>query len=147
MADSPIRTHLKDQIGKEVADMPQGFSAWLQPKIIEVLDDSITIEVKIRPEMCNPIGSLHGGMHAAILDELIGMAVAAMGNESHFVSLNMNVDFLRAGMALKKVTATCKIIKTGRTAIHVIGQIMDDRGKELSRATVNMVSTGMPLVL
>jgi len=67
MADNAIRKHLKEQIGKEVADMPQGFSSWLQPKILEVLDDSITIEVKVRPEMCNPIGSLHGGMHAAIL--------------------------------------------------------------------------------
>ena len=124
--------------------MPQGFSTWLQPKMISVEDDSITIEVVVRPEMRNPIGTLHGGMHAAILDELIGMTVAAMGNENHFVSLNMTVDFLRAIPGLEKVRATCNIIKRGRTTMHIIGQISDLNGKELSRATVNMVSSGKP---
>ena len=144
MAESPIQSHLKAQIGKEVAAMPQGFSTWLQPKMISVEDDSITIEVVVRPEMRNPIGTLHGGMHAAILDELIGMTVAAMGNENHFVSLNMTVDFLRAIPGLEKVRATCNIIKRGRTTMHIIGQISDLNGKELSRATVNMVSSGKP---
>ncbi len=147
MAENHIRKHLQEQVGKEVAEMPQGFSTWLQPKILKIEEDSIAIEVKVRPEMCNPIGSLHGGMHAAILDELIGMAVAAMGNETHFVSLNMNVDFLRAGMGLSSVLAECRIMKAGRTAIHVIGQITDPNGKELSRATVNMVTSGMPMML
>lgn len=145
MAESPIYSHLKAQIGKEVADMPQGFSTWLQPKILEVEDGSITIEVTVRPEMCNPIGTIHGGIHAAILDELIGMTVAAMGNDSHFVSLNMTVDFLRAIPGLEKVRATCNVIKRGRTTMHIIGQISDLSGKELSRATVNMVSSGKPL--
>lgn len=125
--------------------MPQGFSTWLQPKMISVEDGSITIEVTVRPEMRNPIGTLHGGMHAAILDELIGMTVVAMGNETHFVSLNMTVDFLRAIPGLEKVRATCNIIKRGRTTMHIIGQISDLNGKELSRATVNMVSSGKPL--
>jgi len=59
----------------------------------------------------------------------------------------MNIDFLRAAMGLKSVLATCQILKSGRTAIHIIGQITDMDGKELSRATVNMVSSGMPMML
>lgn len=145
MADNPIREHFKAQIGKDVAATPPGFSAWLQLKMIEVLDDSITIEVKVRPEMCNPAGTLHGGIHSAILDEVIGMTVAAMGNDTHFVSLNMTTDYLRAARGGESVRATSKVIRKGRTAIHLIGQVTNADGKELSRATQNMVSIGQPL--
>ncbi|MBI1289154.1 MAG: hotdog fold thioesterase [Flavobacteriales bacterium] len=145
MADNPIREHFRAQIGKDVANTPQGFSEWLQPKMIEVLEDSITIEVKVRPEMCNPVGTLHGGIHSAILDEVIGMTVAAMGNETHFVSLNMTTDYLRAARAGELIRATSQIVKKGRTAIHLIGQITNAEGKELSRATQNMVTTGAPM--
>jgi uncharacterized protein (TIGR00369 family) len=113
--------------------------------MIEVLDDSITIEVTVRPEMCNPVGTLHGGIHSAILDEVIGMTVAAMGNDTHFVSLNMTTDYLRAARAGERVRATSKVIRKGRTAIHLIGQLTNSDGKELSRATQNMVSIGSPM--
>lgn len=145
MADNPIREHFKAQIGKDVANTPQGFSEWLQPRMIEVLEDSITIEVKVRPEMCNPVGTLHGGIHSAILDEVIGMTVAAMGNDTHFVSLNMTTDYLRAARAGEVIRATSQVIRKGRTAIHLIGQITNAEGKELSRATQNMVTTGAPM--
>lgn len=145
MVDNTIREHFKAQVGKEVATTPPGFSEWLKPKMIEVLDDSITIEVKVRQEMCNPVGTLHGGIHSAILDEVIGMTVAAMGNDTHFVSLNMTTDYLRAARAGDKIRATSKVIRKGRTTIHLIGQITNAEGKELSRATQNMVSTGQPM--
>lgn len=144
---NPIREHFKAQVGKEVAATPPGFSVWLQPKMIDVQDDSITIEVKVRPEMCNPAGTLHGGIHSAILDEVIGMTVAAMGNDTHFVSLNMTTDYLRVARAGESIQATSKVIRKGRTAIHLIGQITNAEGKELSRATQNMVSIGQPLKL
>jgi uncharacterized protein (TIGR00369 family) len=147
MADNPIRQHFRDQLGKEVAATPQGFSEWIKPKMIEVEDDSITIEVKVTPEMCNPAGTLHGGMHAAILDEVIGMTVAAMGNDTHFVSLNMTMDYLRPARVGESVRATSQVIRKGRTAIHLIGQLTNSEGKELSRATQNMVTTGVPMKL
>lgn len=145
MADNPIQAHFKAQIGKVIALTPAGFSEWLQIKMIEVTDDSITVAVKVRPEMCNPVGTLHGGIHSAILDEVIGMTVAAMGNETHFVSLNMTTDYLRASRAGEVVTAKSTVIRKGRTAIHIIGQLTNSEGKELSRATQNMVSIGKPM--
>jgi len=145
MADNPIREHFKAQIGKDVAATPPGFSEWLKPKMIDVQDDSLTIEVVVRLDMCNPVGTLHGGIHSAILDEVIGMTVAAMGNDTHFVSLNMTTDYLRAARSGETVRATSKVIRKGRTAIHLIGQITNAEGKELSRATQNMVSVGKPM--
>lgn len=144
MAESPIREHFRAQIGKGVASTPPGFSEWQQPKMISVEEDSLVVEFVVRPEMCNPVGTLHGGIHSAILDEVIGMTVAAMGNDTHFVSLNMTTDYLRAARAGEVVRATSQVIRKGRTAIHLIGQLTNAEGKELSRATQNMVSIGKP---
>ena len=145
MADNPIRSHFKEQIGKEVAQTPQGFSSWLQPSILVVEDDSMTIRVRVRAEMCNPAGTLHGGIHSAILDEVIGMTVAAMGNDTHFVSRNMTTDYLRAAREGEFVTARSQVIRKGHSAIHLIGSLFNTEGKELSRATQNMVSVGVPM--
>jgi len=142
MAENPIREHFKSQIGKEVASTPPGFSEWLQFEMIAVEEDSITIEVIVRPEMCNPVGTLHGGIHSAILDEVIGMTTAAMGNDTHFVSLNMTADYLRTAKAGEKVRATAQVVRKGRRAIHLTGVLKNADGKELSRATQNMVSIG-----
>lgn len=145
MSDNPIREHFKAQIDQETAMLPSGFSQWLKPKFIEVEEDSITIEAEVRTEMTNPDGTLHGGIQAAILDEVIGMTVAAMGNDSHFVSMNMTTDFLRVAKAGEKVRATSKVIRRGRTVIHVIAQLTNTEGKEISRATQNMVTVGRPM--
>lgn len=117
-----------------------GFTAWLQGTIRKVDDGSIALEVTVRPEMCNPIGTLHGGIHAAIMDEVIGMTVAAMGNESHFVSLNMTTDIFRPARAGETVTATSQVVKIGRKAIHIIASLHGADGKELSRSTQNMMA-------
>lgn len=141
MSKSSIRTYFQSIIDRPLSEGGTGFTAWLGGTIRKVDDGTITLEVTVRPEMCNPVGTLHGGIHAAILDEVIGMTVAAMGNETHFVTLNMTTDIFRPAMAGEVVTAVSQVIKTGRKAMHVIGSLTNAQGKELSRCTQNMVST------
>jgi len=142
MSKSPIRIHFETFIDRPLTGGTTGFTAWLGGTIRKVDDGTIALEVTVRPEMCNPAGTLHGGIHAAILDEVIGMTVAAMGNETHFVTLNMTTDMLRPAMAGEVVTAVSQVIKPGRKAIHIIGSLTNAQGKELSRCTQNMVSVG-----
>jgi acyl-coenzyme A thioesterase PaaI-like protein len=57
----------------------------------------------------------------------------------------MTTDYLRAARAGERVTAISRVIRKGRTAIHLIAQLTNADGKELSRATQNMVSIGAPM--
>lgn len=142
MPESQIRSYFESMIDRPLSEGGTGFTVWLGGIIRKVNEGSITLEVTIRPEMCNPVGTLHGGIHAAILDEVIGMTVAAMGNDTHFVTLNMTTDMLRPAMAGEVVTAVSQVVKPGRKAIHIIGSLYNAQGKELSRCTQNMVSVG-----
>ena len=142
MTKNSIRTYFESKINQPIGPEVPGVSGWLRGMIRKVDDNTISLEVTIRPEMCNPAGTLHGGIHMAILDEVIGMTVAAMGNETHFVTLNMTSDLLRSAVAGEVVTAVSQAVKPGRKAIHIIGSLYNAQGKELSRCTQNMVSVG-----
>ncbi len=142
MTKNSIRTYFESKINQPIGPEVPGFSGWLRGMIRKGDDNTISLEVTIRPEMCNPAGTLHGGIHMAILDEVIGMTVAAMGNETHFVTLNMTSDLLRSAVAGEVVTAVSQVVKPGRKAIHIIGSLYNAQGKELSRCTQNMVSVG-----
>jgi acyl-coenzyme A thioesterase 13 len=142
MSKNGIRSFFESMIDKPSTGHVQGFSSWLGGIIREVGDDTLTLEVTVRPDMCNPVGTLHGGVHAAILDEVVGMAVAAMENESHFVTLNFTTDIFRPARAGDVVRAKAEIVKKGRKAIHVIASMKGSDGKELSRCTQNMMSIG-----
>lgn len=137
-----IRAFFESKIDVPIGDDVPGFTGWLGGIIRKVEENSIALEVIIRPDMCNPAGTLHGGIHMAILDEVIGMTVAAMGNETHFVTLNMTSDLLRSAVAGDVVTAVSQVVKPGRKAIHIIGSLTNAQGKELSRCTQNMISIG-----
>jgi len=142
MSGNGIRAFFESMVDRPITGHVQGFSAWLGGIIREVGDDTLTLEVTVRPDMCNPVGTLHGGVHAAILDEVIGMTVAAMGNETHFVTLNFTTDIFRTAKAGDVVRARAEVIKKGRKAIHVIAGLKGADGKELSRCTQNMMSVG-----
>jgi acyl-coenzyme A thioesterase 13 len=141
MSASPLHLHFQSLIDSPIGmHNATGFTAWLQGTIRKVEHGSIALEVTVRAEMCNPVGTLHGGIHAAIMDEVIGMTVAAMGNESHFVTLNLTTDIFRTAKAGDIVTATSQVVKSGRKAIHIIASLHGADGKELSRSTQNMMA-------
>ncbi|MCF8256607.1 MAG: PaaI family thioesterase [Flavobacteriales bacterium] len=142
MPKNQIRAYFESMIDRPLAEGGTGFTVWLGGIIRKIDDGTISLEVTVRPEMCTPMGTLHGGIHAAILDEAVGLTVAAMGNEAHFVTLNMTTDMLRPAMAGEVVTAVTQVVKHGRKAIHVIASLYNVQGKELSRCTQNMMPVG-----
>ncbi len=54
------------------------------------------------------MGVLHGGSAAAIMDEVVGMMVYALGREYGYTSVNLNCDFLNAARLGDVLTAQCQ---------------------------------------
>jgi acyl-coenzyme A thioesterase 13 len=135
--------YFKSLIGKEsVEDMPL-FTRWLGAVIRDAKEGEFTVEFVVRPEMTNPLGMLHGGMHAAIIDDVIGMTVFALGNESHFISVNLSVDFLGRAKIGDKVTAKSRVVRRGKQVINITCELFDEKGSIISRGTSNMLKTNV----
>jgi uncharacterized protein (TIGR00369 family) len=85
----------------------------------------------------NPIGSVHGGYAATLLDSCMGCAVhsslpAGMG----YTTLELKVSYLRA-MTIDTgvVRAEGRVIGSGRRAAFAEGSLTDQKGRILGHAT------------
>lgn len=140
---SEIRKQLQNAIGTTIQNEYLLFTSWLGCTLLTVEEGEIRAEFVVRPEMCNPSGLLHGGIHAAIMDDMVGMTVAAHGLKHLFVSINLSVDFLASAKAGDTVVAHAKLIRVGKTIVNAEATIHNKEGKLLSKATTNMANTGI----
>lgn len=139
--------YFRQYIGKPASQIPSPpFTQWLNGTLRRVEQGELEAEFTVRKEMTNPAGMLHGGIHSAILDDLIGMTVALYGLENLYVSVNLSVDFLAPAKVGEKVIARSKVIRAGKTIVNAIGELYNESGMLLSRATTNMANTGLPAI-
>lgn len=85
----------------------------------------------------NPIGAVHGGFFATLLDSVCGCAVqSTLPVGTAYTSLDLNVSFLR-GMTTEtgRVVATGRVTKPGSRAAFVEADIKDADGRLLATAT------------
>jgi len=85
----------------------------------------------------NPIGSVHGGFFATLLDSVCGCAVqTTLPVGSGYTSLDLTVSFLR-GITTDtgRVIATGRVTKPGSRAAFVEADIKDADGRLLATAT------------
>ena len=142
---NPILVMIKSQEGKKLGVMNPPFSKWLDGRLISAQEGEIEMEYEVREEMTNPVGILHGGIHSAIMDDLIGMSCFSLALPHVYLSVNLTVDFLGQAKIGDKVIAKTILVRKGKTMINFSAEIYHAQtGQLISRATSNMVNSGMP---
>lgn len=126
-------------IGKELDEFAPSVTRWLGGVLQDVKNGEFTVQYTVRAEMTNPLGMLHGGIHAAIIDDQIGMTVYALGYDEPYVSINLSVDFIGPARTGDKVIARSKVTREGKQIINAICELFDANGNLISRGTSNMV--------
>lgn len=118
---------------------------WLNGKLVAVQSHSMTVEFVVRPDMTNPMGTLHGGAVAAIMDDTVGMMVFSLGREFAYTSVNLNCDFLNAARIGDTLTAHAQVIRAGKNVIHCECRVTHSDGKIVAKCATNMIQTGFRL--
>jgi len=129
--------------GKNIGNFPSipPFSKWLNGQIIQAKRGLIEIEFKVRTEMANPTGLLHGGMQCGMMDDTIGMTTATLGYEGFPITIDFHVDYLGKVEVGEKVKVVGKIVREGRNILHARAEIYDMEGKLISAGNSNMLRT------
>lgn len=140
-----ILDRIKAMTGTEVEDSRSPAGNWLKPRLEAAERGKVTLSVLVRPEMCNPYGNIHGGMMSLVADEAIGWAVVSLEAEAHYTSVSLHLDFLFAAAQGERVVAVAEIIRQGKKIINASVEIFNEKGILLSRATSNLVVTGMKI--
>lgn len=93
----------------------------------------------VDPAEChyNPIGVVHGGLAATLLDSAMGCAVHSMlPAGSGYTTLELKVNFIRAMTAeTGRVRAEGKLIHLGGRTATAEGRVIDESGKLYAHAT------------
>lgn len=135
---------LQSLIGQELNNTPSPAGSWLNVRMEHIEKNKAVVSMLVRPEMCNPYGNIHGGMMSLVIDEVIGFAVLSMEAETHYTSINLNVDFLYAIKSGERLKATAEVIRMGKKIMHVEVRVHHfDNNTLLAKATSNLSATSM----
>ncbi len=136
---TPILAFFQEYINKPLPAHAPPFTLWLNGVLKKAEFGNIEIEFLVRKEMTNPLGLLHGGISAAILDDIMGMTVASLPKDSPAVSVNLNVNFLGKAYENETISARSKLIRQGGQIIAMEGEILDKNGKIIASATSSLL--------
>ena len=140
---NPVLRMLQARIGRPPSPRAAPFTRWLQGVIRGVEEGAVSVEFLVRDDMTNPAGLLHGGVQAAMIDEVIGMTVASLGADTFFVSVNLAIDHLGQARAGDTVRAAGRIHRAGRKVINAGCDLMDPTGRLIARGSSNLLKTTM----
>lgn len=130
---------LKQFIGKEFDQSPSPFMKWLNPIVISVEEGHLEFQYNVRKEWLNPIGNLHGGVTAAIVDDIIGATMFSLNDKSFITTINNVIDYFSTAKENDNIVAETKIIKRGKQFINAQCEIWNaDKTRLIARGTSNL---------
>ncbi|MFF9282725.1 PaaI family thioesterase [Streptomyces griseosporeus] len=112
----------------------------------EVESGRAVFALEPREEHYNPIGSVHGGVYATLLDSAAGCAVqSALPAGMGYTSLDLNVKFLRpVNVETGKVRAVGTVVSQGRRTALAQAQLLDSADRLLAHATSSCMLFPVP---
>ena len=133
---------LQKQVGKEFDNSPSPFTHWLKPVILEIELGQLTFQYTVRKEMTNPIGTLHGGVTAAIIDDILGATMFTLGEPYFYTTINNVIDYLSAARENDIIIAKTSITKKGKQFINAQCEIWNaDQTKMIAKGYSNLFKT------
>src|SRR3954464_2831700 len=92
----------------------------------EASGDRVVITCKVRPELHQPYGILHGGVYCSLVESAASIAAAmGLGDEGNVVGVANTTNFIRA-MREGTLTATATPLQRGRTQQLWQVEVVDD---------------------
>jgi hypothetical protein len=93
----------RNQVGKDKWPFDYPLMEYLHARVLEADEGQVKMQFSVEKYMLNPIGILHGGIAATILDELMGAAGFLQGRPTGYATINMNVDYRTVRKQVKQL--------------------------------------------
>jgi uncharacterized protein (TIGR00369 family) len=107
-------------------------------ELLDVDTDEGTIRIQFfaRPEFANPVGTVQGGLLAAMLDETMGPAlVATLGPGEFAPTIELKVNFIRPAKVGSVLIGEGRIVHRGGSVAFLSGELRDDAGQLVATGT------------
>ncbi len=106
----------------------------MKPTLIE--SGQVTFEVQADQRHLNPLGGVHGGFTATVLDTVTGCAIhTVLEAGAGYGTIDLNIKMCRPIPQNRPLTAIGQIINTTKNLAISEGKIIDEDGKLYAHAT------------
>lgn len=124
---------------EHLADSVRGFDRHYGLELLDYGEEHVTAQVRVRDELKQPMGLVHGGVYASIAESLASLAtaLAVMPNGEIAMGLSNNTSFLRP-VTEGVVHAEATRLHRGRTTWVWDVRFSDDAGRTcaITRMTI-----------
>ncbi len=131
-------------LGKPMEDSPSPLGRWLDGTLEKLEHGRLQARYRVRAEMTNPYGTLHGGAISAIMDDLIGATIHTMDLGANYSTVSMHVDFLSWASAENDVVVRTEVLRQGRRIVHATAEL-EQEGRVVARGSASLLRVGVPL--
>lgn len=130
---------LKSYIGREFSESPSPFMRWLNPIVVSAEEGKVEFQYTVRGEWLNPMGNLHGGVSAAIIDDVIGATMFSLNEKSFITTINNSIDYFSTAKENDIIFAETQVIKRGKQFVNAQCEIWNaDKSRLIARGTSNL---------
>lgn len=106
----------------------------MKPTLIE--SGQVTFEVQADQHHLNPLGGVHGGFAATVLDTVTGCAIhTVLEAGAGYGTIDLNIKMCRPIPQNRPLTAIGQLINTSKNLAISEGKIIDEDGKLYAHAT------------
>lgn len=135
---------LREMVAGRLPSPP--ISATLDFSLDEVEQGRAVFSLVPGEEHYNPIGSVHGGVYATLLDSAAGCAVqSTLPQGMAYTSLDLSVKFLRPiSLDSGRVRAVGTVVSSGRRTALAEAQLFDAEDRLLAHATSTCMLFPLP---
>lgn len=130
---------------RELRNKQNAFGNLVGVHIVEIREGYARSELEVRPELTNPISSLHGGVYFTMADITGGSAAVSHGEQ--VATVDADIRYLRPGLGLKKIVCEAEEIKKGKQLFVYRLDIKDEEGTVLAAGTFTYMSLHRKIVL
>lgn len=141
--DNPIVAYLKNELNKPITKSVSPSSLWLRGTLLEIEEGFTVISYKIRKEMTNPLGTIQGGVMAALIDDTMGLAFYSLFQQNMFTTTNLNVNYLFGAKEGEEVRVEAKVVRIGKKIANVESKVYNNNKEIICTATSNLVVTSV----
>ena len=116
------------------------FQELLGMDFAEASGDRVVITCKVRPELHQPYGILHGGVYCSLVESAASIGGALwLGDEGNVVGVANTTNFIRATRE-GNLTATATPLQRGRTQQLWQVEVTDDNGRLVAHGQVRLAN-------
>lgn len=145
MLKSPDLDHPKSTAAKTRDFLTRhAFNHLIGFELVRVHRDGLTIQCRVRPELLNSAGAVHGGVTASLADAAVGTALQHhFGGTRQFTTVELKINYFRP-VTEGRLRARSRLVRIGSRIC--VGQVdlSDEHGRSVGLAIVTYMLLDVP---